>query len=567
MKKLYFLLFSILPLIGFSQTFYSENMGTPGGTTAIDSYTGWENATVTYAGLGDVRTSAASSGYAGASGSGNVFLNAPGENLLISGLNTSAYLTADIELSFGLLTNPTVNQVVLEYSTDGSTWNPISYTANTTTSWTLVTVPGGNIPSSATLSLRFTNNTSASEQIRIDDIKLTNSSSTCALTLSTQTEACVMSTLALDDYTVTIPYTGGATATYTISTSGTVSGDNPSSTANGNIVVTFSEGTAYAINITGGTCNLDITGNSPECKPINTLPYNEPFNYTVGNSLGLEQMWTNVNSGDNIDIASGSLTYGSLVGTGNSASFAGTGIDCFSPFTATNAGTLYAGFMMNVTDLSGMTDGNESYFAILTDAAQSFRARLFTKKSGTQYQIGFDASSTTTNYDTTLRNEGDVVYVIMGYDFTTNMLNAWINPNLSTFNASTPSTLNVDLTASPITELGGFMLRQASNTTTPGITFDELKISTVATDFLGTKSFDAINGLAMYPNPVSGNVLNITSANNAAMNVQIFDILGKQVINTQVTNNTVNVSQLNAGVYIVKITEEGKTATRKLVVR
>lgn len=84
---------------------------------------------------------------------------------------------------------------------------------------------------------------------------------------------------------------------------------------------------------------------------------------------------------------------------------------------------------------------------------------------------------------------------------------------------------------------------------------------------LSNKSFDAIAGLSLFPNPVSGNVLNITSAANLDMNVVIFDVLGKQVINTKVTNNTVNVSNLNAGVYIVKVTEDGKTATRKLVVK
>ena len=51
------------------------------------------------------------------------------------------------------------------------------------------------------------------------------------------------------------------------------------------------------------------------------------------------------------------------------------------------------------------------------------------------------------------------------------------------------------------------------------------------------------------------------------MSVQIFDIVGKEVIKSNVMNNTVNVSGLNAGVYIVKITEEGKTATRKLVIK
>jgi hypothetical protein len=51
------------------------------------------------------------------------------------------------------------------------------------------------------------------------------------------------------------------------------------------------------------------------------------------------------------------------------------------------------------------------------------------------------------------------------------------------------------------------------------------------------------------------------------MSVQIFDLLGKEVLKSDVINNTVNVSKLNSGVYVVKITEEGKTATRKLVIQ
>jgi hypothetical protein len=76
-----------------------------------------------------------------------------------------------------------------------------------------------------------------------------------------------------------------------------------------------------------------------------------------------------------------------------------------------------------------------------------------------------------------------------------------------------------------------------------------------------------IAGLAIYPNPLTGNILNITSNSDADKAVVIFDVLGKQVINTKATNGTVNVSALTAGVYIVKVTEEGKIATKKLVVR
>ena len=84
---------------------------------------------------------------------------------------------------------------------------------------------------------------------------------------------------------------------------------------------------------------------------------------------------------------------------------------------------------------------------------------------------------------------------------------------------------------------------------------------------LSSSSFNAIDGLTMYPNPLKGNTLYLNSTANTTMSVQIFDLLGKEVMKANVVNNTVNVAKLTAGVYVVKITEEGKTATRKLVIQ
>ena len=75
-----------------------------------------------------------------------------------------------------------------------------------------------------------------------------------------------------------------------------------------------------------------------------------------------------------------------------------------------------------------------------------------------------------------------------------------------------------------------------------------------------------ISGLNMYPNPVSNGNLYISSDSASAKSVEIYDILGKQVLNAKTSNNTVNVSNLKGGAYIVKITEEGKTDTRKLII-
>lgn len=75
---------------------------------------------------------------------------------------------------------------------------------------------------------------------------------------------------------------------------------------------------------------------------------------------------------------------------------------------------------------------------------------------------------------------------------------------------------------------------------------------------LGVKQ-NAIAGLNMYPNPVSQGTLYITSNSSEAKTVSVYDLLGKQVLNTTTSDNAVNVSSLTSGSYIVKITEEGKT--------
>ena len=83
---------------------------------------------------------------------------------------------------------------------------------------------------------------------------------------------------------------------------------------------------------------------------------------------------------------------------------------------------------------------------------------------------------------------------------------------------------------------------------------------------LGVKQ-NTIAGLNMYPNPVSKGTLYITSNSSEAKSVSIYDVLGKQILDTKTTNGAVNVSNLKAGSYIVKITEDGKTDTKKLIIQ
>ena len=570
MKKIYSLLLLVITSVSFGQTFYTENMGTTAsGNPLITAYTGFQNSSpIVYTGTGDMRTTTTSTGYVGASGSVNVFLSntTTAEFFQIDGINSSAFTTANLQLKFGYIANSVANAgLIVEVSTDATNWTPLTYTTNTNTSWNLVTIGGGVIPSSTTLSIRFTQPNLAA-QIRIDDVSVFNFNPACTLVLGIATTACDASTLNLDTYTATIPYTGGGSGSYTITpSSGTVGGDNPASVAAGNIVISgVAEGTALTVNITSGTCSYQSNITSPECKPVNPLPYLESFPYTVGSSLNAEQKWSLVNSGDNITIASSSLAYPGITATGNRITFVGTGGESRSLFTSTNTGYVYASMIVTASDYSNVTtDLANTYFALFTDdTGASTNARIWIRKNGTQYQYGLGSTASPTDWDPTLYNAGDVQYVVLSYDFTGNTLSLFINPSIG--GSAAPTVAVTPATA--FANLGGFMFRQDGATNTPTITADELRIDATPNFTLGTQQNEII-GLKVYPNPVSNGTLFIETSANAEKTVAIFDVLGKQVLNTTTSNNAINVASLHTGVYIVNITEEGKTASRKLVIK
>ena len=77
----------------------------------------------------------------------------------------------------------------------------------------------------------------------------------------------------------------------------------------------------------------------------------------------------------------------------------------------------------------------------------------------------------------------------------------------------------------------------------------------------------AIEGLNLYPNPVSNGKVYITSKNDLDKEVIIFDVLGKKALQTTMSSKELNISNLTPGVHIIKINEGDATATRKLIVK
>jgi hypothetical protein len=82
-----------------------------------------------------------------------------------------------------------------------------------------------------------------------------------------------------------------------------------------------------------------------------------------------------------------------------------------------------------------------------------------------------------------------------------------------------------------------------------------------------TQQDASIEGLNLYPNPVSTGKVYITSKKDLEKDIIIFDVLGKKVLQTRINTKELNVSNLSPGVYIIKITEEESTSSRKLIVQ
>lgn len=182
---------------GVTGTLFSENVGTPLATTTVNAYTGWQNQGIySYSSSttpqADVRTTTASSGYAGASAGGNIFLGfstlpTPSlRDITISGINTLHYTS--LTLSFGMLRSPATDPLTVEVSSDGTVWTALSFTQPPTTAWTLIT-PTGSIPATANLRIRFSKGQN-STQFRIDDINLTGTANQLEITATTPTTFC-----------------------------------------------------------------------------------------------------------------------------------------------------------------------------------------------------------------------------------------------------------------------------------------------------------------------------------------------------------------------------------------
>ena len=95
-----------------------------------------------------------------------------------------------------------------------------------------------------------------------------------------------------------------------------------------------------------------------------------------------------------------------------------------------------------------------------------------------------------------------------------------------------------------------------------GVTLDDVCVQAA----LSTSENELLD-MRIYPNPVDGNFVTILSPVNGTKYIEVFDINGRRVMDTAINNNTLDVSSINSGFYMIKVTVEGQSKISKLVIR
>jgi hypothetical protein len=348
----------------------------------------------------------------------------------------------------------------------------------------------------------------------------------CDLQIGTITETCDANTSEVDTYTTTFDFTGGGTSQYTISTTnnvGTIGGDDPSSVESGTITISgVSEGTNYTVNFLGdssnSSCDFNRSITSPSCSGSVTC----------------------VNEGD--VIFTEIMQNPSAVGDSN-----GEYVEIYNTTDST-------------IDLEGW---------VIKDDATTTEAHTITNLTipANGYAVLGNDSDSSTNGGYTNNHQFNGVYLGNSTDgiileCSGTVIDQVIWDNGATF--PDPNGKSMELKTNKYSSTDN---DDGANWYEATASFGEGDSGTPgAQNSLSVLSITN-NYFEMYPNPTNSGFVTIKSNQMGAVQAQVFDLLGKEVINTTVNNERMDVSNLNAGVYVVKLTQNKNTTTKKLIVQ
>jgi hypothetical protein len=76
-------------------------------------------------------------------------------------------------------------------------------------------------------------------------------------------------------------------------------------------------------------------------------------------------------------------------------------------------------------------------------------------------------------------------------------------------------------------------------------------------------SRNTITDIKLYPNPTSS-IINVTSVSENAT-FKVYNLLGQMIINGKLSNGSIDVSNINAGNYVLEITDKETTSVKRFI--
>lgn len=384
-----------------------------------------------------------------------------------------------------------------------------------------------------------------------------NCANTCPLVITITSVTCDTQTTGAnsDTYTIVASFTGGGTETYVPTVVGgtidVANSDDPSTSATGTIIVNAVEGTDVVYTITSTNCNIQDSVISPVCEPssnvadIATLRQGTlGATYTLTGEAFLTYQQTfrgqkyiqDATAAILIDDNDGNITttYAIADGitgiTGELSEFNGVMqfIPESDPGAATSTGNNLTIQTVTIADFNANSEDYESELIAFLNVSLTDADGTVTFATGTNYVISNGSETTTMRtqfFDADYIGQvipttqlSNIVGIASQFDNGTDVTPQIFPRDSNDFNAN---------------------LSASSNTLT---------------------------NVSIYPNPSNTGLVTIETASNEAAAVEVYNLLGKQVISQTLTNSTLNVDNLSSGVYLVKVSVEGKSATKKLVI-
>ncbi|MBA4313308.1 MAG: hypothetical protein C0417_11840 [Chlorobiaceae bacterium] len=248
-----------------------------------------------------------------------------------------------------------------------------------------------------------------------------------------------------------------------------------------------------------------------------TLPLTENFEYATGNLIGNGYWITISGTANQIQVVDGNLSYaGYMDPSGRSISLLSSNSeDVVDSLSLINGGKVYASFLLNVTNSTGLGTGG-AYFVHFSSGRTIFNSRIWIRTSGSGFNLGISKTSTgTIVWSSNVYNYGTTYLMAINYEFTDGVDNdpvkLWINPLLSGTEPVADATLSI---GTDLTQITGFNIRETTGS--PNAIVDGIRIGTSWESILpasGVNQPPSISSVSRTPYvPATGNTI-IVQAN------------------------------------------------------